>query len=323
MLILESGRTVVAARFSDAVPALMTRPARRPLLVHSVYRSTINILIDEGLLTLARPEDGGLPNGILVELGPDHRALGMRSGMAVTASDGEIHFPAVHLRIVLPPGRGWSPRFDPDLGRPDEARRRWLERAGEVRTAAALLARRRTKLGLGPLLEGRRLGATDPTTARIGPVELGQPELLARAGQALALLRRAVETGDEPRAVNAAGRLIGLGPGLTPSGDDALAGFLAALHATGHPMAGFATGALGDIGAQTTAVAATLLRHAVAGAFAECVHDLLAGLLDPDRLAAVPAMERAAARGATSGIDCLVGVLDGLDAAASRPGWVQ
>ncbi len=323
MLILESDRTVVAARFSDAVPALMTRPAPRPLRVHSVFRSTINISIDGGLLTLARPEDGGLPNGILVELGSDHRALGMRAGMAVTASDGEIHFPAVHLRIVLPPGRGWSPLFDPDACRRDAARRRWLERAGEVRTAAALIARRRTRLGVGPLLEGRRLGATDPTSAWFGPRMIGQPELLARAGQALALLRLAVETGDEPRAANAAGRLIGLGPGLTPSGDDALVGFLAALHATGHPMAGFATGALGDISARTTAVAATLLRHAAAGAFAECVHDLLAGLLDPDRLTATPAMERAAARGASSGIDCLVGVLDGLDAAASGPGWVQ
>ncbi len=323
---LQTYRTVVAARFGDRVPALIARSAPRPLVIHSVYRTAINVSSGGDLLTLARPAAGALPSGILLDLGSDHRAIGLRPGMVIDAMDGEMLLPAIGLRVVLPPGRAWSSRLASDLYRTDDVRRHWARRSPEVRSVAARLVRGRGDLGLGALLGvGGFAVASAPAEARQAsrPLPFGQSDLLARAGRALRLLRAAVATGDRPGAITAAARLIGLGPGLTPSGDDALAGFLAGLHALDHPMAGFAIGALNNLESRTSAVAATLLRQAAQGAFAECIHQALAGLLDPDPSKAGPAMARAAERGASSGIDCLVGLLDGLDAAAAGRGRIQ
>jgi hypothetical protein len=125
----------------------------------------------------------------------------------------------------------------------------------------------------------------------------------------------ALETGDRGAAAAVAARLIGLGPGLTPSGDDVLVGIEASLHALAHPSAGFLALALGDVDGRTPALAATFLRHAAAGEFAERLHALMAALLGPDDERIAAAIERAVAWGATSGTDCLVGVLIGLDVA--------
>jgi hypothetical protein len=95
-------------------------------------------------------------------------------------------------------------------------------------------------------------------------------------------------------------RLLGRGPGLTPLGDDVLAGALVTLGALGDP--GFARlGAVVDAlaPARTTFVSAALLRHAARG---ECVPEL-AAVLDggsPDALLRV---------GHTSGAGLALGVL--------------
>ena len=67
---------------------------------------------------------------------------------------------------------------------------------------------------------------------------------------------------------------------------------------------------------RTTALAATLLRHAATGEYAERLHTLLAALLGSDDEAIPAAIDRAIAWGATSGTDCLLGVLIGLDVSA-------
>ena len=62
------------------------------------------------------------------------------------------------------------------------------------------------------------------------------------------------------------------GPGLTPSGDDALAGIEAALHALAQPLAGF-LGRAGRHRGPHDRGAAAMLRHAARGEFAERLHD--------------------------------------------------
>jgi hypothetical protein len=71
----------------------------------------------------------------------------------------------------------------------------------------------------------------------------------------------------------AVGRLLGSGPGLTPSGDDVLAGFLAGAAAFGLNAAALreATAVLAP--ARTTALSAALLWHAARG---ECIDELAA-----------------------------------------------
>lgn len=113
--------------------------------------------------------------------------------------------------------------------------------------------------------------------------------------------------------------LIGLGPGLTPSGDDALVGFEAACSAVGSALAGFVAGALDDVDERTTAIAATFLQHAGRGEFAERLHGVLEDFVGSDDSRIWPAIERTIAWGASSGTDCLVGILLGLDAATDAP----
>ncbi|HYN70684.1 MAG TPA: DUF2877 domain-containing protein, partial [Candidatus Eisenbacteria bacterium] len=90
------------------------------------------------------------------------------------------------------------------------------------------------------------------------------------------------------------------------------------LYAMDHPARAFLAEAVEDAAARTTAVSAALLRHAAAGEFSERLQGLLAALLGDDDAAVAPALDRAIAWGATSGTDCLVGVLFGLDVVSIR-----
>jgi uncharacterized protein DUF2877 len=292
-----------ASNVSDAVPRRIGDAAAGAMRVQSVYRSVVNISTADGLLTIASPEGGSLPNGILANLGPDWRAIGVHRGMIVYADDRGIRVPDAGLEIQFRAAPVWSPRFPKAAGPAHEGTARWSRRAGATRT----IARSRASAGgFGPLLSG---GVPDDP-ARI--LEVARP--------VVARLVLALEAGDRSGAAVAAASLIGLGPGLTPSGDDLLVGIEAALHAVAHPSAGFLTPALAEVETGTTEVAATLLRHAAAGEFAERLHALLSALLGSGDERVPAAIERAVAWGATSGTDCLLGVLIGLDVAAGVRG---
>jgi len=280
-----------ASSVSDAVPRRISHAGAGELRVLSVYRSVVNITTPDGLLTVASPEEGGLPNGILADLGPDWHALGLRPGMVVSASDRDVLVPDARLEIQFDTARRWSPQFRRPARSVDVATARWRRR----RAAA-----------------GRTAEAHASADDSLGTLKAARPIVVA--------LTAALETGDRSTAAAMAASLVGLGPGLTPSGDDVLVGIEAALHALAHPSAGFTTLAMGGVEERTTAVAATLLRHAAAGEFAERLHTLLAALLGPDDATIPAAINRAVAWGATSGADCLVGVLIGLDVAAGVRG---
>lgn len=280
------------------------------MFVQSVYRSVLNVTTGDGLLTVASPAAGGLPNGVLVDLGPDWRAIGLHPGMDVRADDATITVPKARLEIQLKAAPRWSPRFPAPSTATDAGTGRWRRRAAATRSIAQARA---SSGGFGPLLGGA--GRAEVPAVRDDPsgiIDVARPVLTR--------LALALETGDRDGAARAAAQLIGLGPGLTPSGDDALVGIEAALHALAQPSAGFLGPALGDAETRTTDVAATLLRHAAAGEFAERLHTLLAALLGPDDERVPAAIEQAVAWGATSGTDCLLGVLVALDAAAGVRG---
>ena len=296
-----------ASSVSDAVPGRIARALPASLQVHSIFRSVVNISTADGLLTIASPEAGGLANGVLVDIGRDWRSLGLEPGMPVRADFVLVRVPDADLEIRLDAAPRWSPRFPlaEEVGGTGTAR--WRRRA----TATRVIASARVSAGgFGALL---REDATHRDPFRT--VDVARP--------IIADLIVALETGDPSAAARIAVGLIGLGPGLTPSGDDALVGIEASLHALHSPMAGFLALAVDDVEQRTTALAATLLRHAAAGEFAERLHSLLGGVLGPDESTIVTAIDRAVAWGATSGTDCLLGVLIGLDVATGVRGVVH
>lgn len=84
-------------------------------------------------------------------------------------------------------------------------------------------------------------------------------------------------------------QLIGLGPGLTPSGDDYLGGMLVALRLTGRGMQaeGLWRWLQPRLKERTSAISAAHLAAAAAGEAHEALHEVLNGSLDLDRLDAV------------------------------------
>ncbi|MBX3087800.1 MAG: DUF2877 domain-containing protein [Cryobacterium sp.] len=115
----------------------------------------------------------------------------------------------------------------------------------------------------------------------------------------------------EDASVGLLSRMIGAGPGTTPSGDDVIVGVLAGLHSGGLFEA---AARLGDrvlpLLSGTTRAGAHYLRSAVDGRFGEHVHQVLRSLeLDSDpRLTIAIASEW----GSTSGVDLLHGLVAAL-----------
>lgn len=99
-----------------------------------------------------------------------------------------------------------------------------------------------------------------------------------------------------------AAQLIGLGPGLTPSGDDYLGGMLVALRLTGRGMQaeGLWRWLQPRLKERTSAISAAHLAAASAGEAHEALHIVLNGELDLDRLDRV---------GHCSGWDALAGAV--------------
>jgi len=269
--------------------------------VHSVFHAALNLSLPNGdLLTLLSAEADDLPRGVRLASVEDFSSLGLAAGdcgvvtadeivLERSAGGGRLRVDCVAaLRLAAqsaPPLRG--------------AGKRW--RAGVARLEA-LQARAATDLRVAPLLCGAR-----PNGA------IGE-----RLTQAALDLGRGVrgERLDDIRS--AAARLVGLGQGLTPAGDDFLCGFLAAGHcrrAAGLALSRLLTAlaeAVRDVLGQTTDISAFFLRDALAGRISRSLAALAeacsgappGGDLDG-------ALLRLAAIGHSSGLDAATGFFYG------------
>jgi hypothetical protein len=128
-----------------------------------------------------------------------------------------------------------------------------------------------------PAVPAGRAGALGERGSAIVTALGGEPP------HGLADVARAVRSRDVSAAAAASGRLLGLGGGLTPEGDDVLAATVAVVVGVGDAV-GFSglerdrfVGALvpADTAARTTSLSATLLALAAEGRVVEPVHRLL------------------------------------------------
>jgi Protein of unknown function (DUF2877) len=155
--------------------------------------------------------------------------------------------------------------------------------------------------GFGALLVGRSLGFP-----------------LDRATEAARALARACFEDDPTAAVVSAERLIGLGPGLTPAGDDFVGGafFARSVRGPGATTAGGWMRAAARVRAIATArthpVSAVLLSDLLAGEGHEPLHELADALAGGTIARAVGAAGRLARIGHSSGWDLLAGFLAGV-----------
>jgi len=192
-----------------------------------------------------------------------------------TVAVGQLELGCGFVALVVPPGTPWLPNAIVLGAGPPVV---WDPIVASVRPGPALAAR-----GIAIL---RALGVARPGDVALSDGATSPPRA------AVAGLVAALASGGAEARSRAALALLGRGAGLTPEGDDLLAGAAAVAAATGDPLA--LPAQLRDL---TTALSATLLELAATGAAARPVHALL-DLEDEDWRTALRELERL---GASSG----------------------
>jgi hypothetical protein len=160
------------------------------------------------------------------------------------------------VALVTPPGVPWLPNAIALGPGPTLV---WDPVVARIEPGPALAARGSAIL--------RALGVARPAGVA-GALSGGGVTRPPRA--AVAALLAALRSGDVAARRRAALALLGRGPGLTPEGDDLLAGACLTAAATGDPVA-----LAPDLRTLTTPLSATLLELAAAGAGPKPVHALL------------------------------------------------
>lgn len=205
---------------------------------------------------------------------------------------------------------------------PDERRLLGAARVGD----RGVVGKDRIELGGTPVRATRWWDPSLPAPRRQVAPDLEPVEALATVLPALPdeVVAPAARLGDaltaaDPDAVRqAVERLVGLGPGLTPAGDDVLVGALAA-----RPGGGLAEGVDAVLAAgpdRTAALSAALLDQALRGYGLPQLAALLRALDGPPGAAVARAAEDLVGVGGTSGAAIGHGLLLGLRAAAHAAG---
>lgn len=299
--------SLVALDYSRPVQPFYAQELRAGI-VHSVFRRAVNISFGETMLVLLSSELPRMPNGVRISsLAMTELVNGLQPGTPVWIGKRRLFIPSGDFELLLPETPPWEPR-------PELAGYHWrpVSVAQHVHSLAHRLSQQAGGGGLAPLAGPLLLGRTAMMTP-----------LLSTALPLLQLLLRASRQQETAALEEAARGLAGLGPGLTPSGDDVLAGFASVMALLG-PCVSDGASSLNDIAEiisstarpRTTTLSAVLLAHAARGEVAEPLGKLLLALARPHEASSqvLFAAERVLALGGTSGGDALLGMLVGLRA---------
>ncbi|QMU97763.1 DUF2877 domain-containing protein [Microbacterium esteraromaticum] len=265
--------------------------------VHSVHRSVVNIRRGAALIALAHERLDDAPWTVRISERDWPAVASARAGDDVLlADDAVVLRPADdEVRIVL------DPRDRRVLGATTG-----IPSTDSLRGACAVLDAVPSPAATTPF----GALAADALAAGIHRLQASARELIAT---------------DAPDAADAtaaaAERLLGLGEGLTPSGDDVLTGlaFVAA-----HPGFGLSTllaplrAAAATAHRRTTQLSEVTLRAALGGRARRRMHDLMDAVISGDAAALRTAVAGTAEIGHTSGHDILTGIRLGVVLAASH-----
>lgn len=272
--------------------------------VHSVFQSALNLRLDNGtgLLTLLVSGEGDLPQGLRLDTPDNFSFESFNIGERVVCTERLLHFESSSLTVQLSGARLWKcdlPALEFDGADPAvsaawssvwEALNRRQKRSG-----AEIVARDLFSLG----------NSTQTVVSR-------------KSGEAVRDLLDATQrsTLKDDSSVRA---LIGLGSGLTPSGDDLLAGYVAGLWCSVRDKSERAQfiAVLGEtiirLSHKTNDISRTYLYHAVRGQVGSRLANLAESICrgeDPERL--LDLAEAAMRIGHSSGMDTVTGLLLGL-----------
>lgn len=270
--------------------------------VESAFAEAVNLVTPHGAaLALVSRRVG---NGPLNAVVSHPQALALLSRGDIVSGDGATLSLGKGWRLALAPAVAWDPC--PDYSR--------LAHWPQVVAHNVAWLRRRLPLEAPQAsLAAQPLASTQGAFGSCPSVALVQ----ARAGALTDGVRQGYAQGDLGKIAAFAGRLAGLGPGLTPAGDDWLAGWLVGLRAAtamnnGRPpldLDAVGRTVVGSARLRTSRLSLAFLQAAADGALAEPWHALLDALMDTDQTSLRHAAAEIMRHGATSGSDMLAGFL--------------
>jgi hypothetical protein len=269
---------------------------RREGHVEAVFEHAWILRMEDGaLVAVLAQQAGNVARGIRLASGLP-RDVRLQAGMRVRIDPQRLSFDDASIEVKLSAARLWAPELRPGM---------W-DRHGNSLDAALtvrkLLCREAARSGSEFLAQALRL-QRPPTT------------LAVRVSAILDRLGPAVSGGDRTGALNAVSQLIGLGPGLTPAGDDFIVGWLVGLMLLAKTpgdcefLHAMCTGVEG-LRFATTSVSSQHLDDACALLFSERLSDLCVAIAvgaPAPRLASRVSAQLAV--GATSGADAAAGLM--------------
>jgi hypothetical protein len=277
--------------------------------VHSVFHQACNLWLEPGeLLTLLPSQKGNAPHGIRLDTSSHFVFLhALRVGQSVACRGGILRVDGADFSVDLRPARPWH--FDLkelhiDLCQPTQAQS-WV-------VAWSELNMHYHKGGISQNLGTFFLSEVRPAMPAVSDILLQQgaytiPSLL----QATCRLRLR-------DVIISVKSLIGLGHGLTPSGDDFLVGYIAGLWCTtrANPSRMRFLTALGselsEVSQNTNKISCTYLRSAAKGHVSEPIAKLAQQLNQANDMSNLKATTQTALQvGYTSGRDGVLGLLLG------------
>ena len=274
-----------------------------------MFRRACNLRIDpDRLLTLLSFETHNVPHGIRLNT-PSHPLLLdlFHVGQPVACRGGILRFDRPDVSVDLRTARRWDIDLKAlliDLDCSTQAQS-WAVAWSELKA-------NHRRNGLPGMMQGF-------TPSEIVPAALTASEVLRQqATHAIFVLLRATRDFQQEDAGSAIRCLIGLGPGLTPSGDDFLVGYLAGLWSTvgNNPSRTQFLAALeaeiSSTAPNTNEISRAYLRSAARGHVSELIATLAQQLRQANNMGSVRAATQAALQvGHTSGSDGVAGLLLG------------
>lgn len=263
--------------------------------VHSVYNQVVNLSLHESdtIVSLLFRDDNDQPGD--VRLDRRHRSLmdHFSPGGKVSCQEGEFTLPHSPIRIRLKDAN----RVDCGVPDPCQADHSTIEEASRV-------------------IQQTRWQKTCDLPANGGIQQL----LSTKIDHGLDGVRQLLLIGDENRLIENVSQLVGLGFGLTPTGDDILIGLMAGLqinkvmNTINQERSNAINSAVLKCRGKTNQISRKYLQFAAAGYYSAYLIDLLKAVCSAGTLGDVKgAAEKVASTGHTSGTDTLLGFLAALD----------
>jgi hypothetical protein len=269
-------------------------------VIQSVFDAAVNLRLSNSdrLITLLISDHYELPQGIRIE-SKDIRLQSLTVGLLAACRAGVLRFESSPLTIDL-------------RGAPV-----WKCPVSELNANMQSSSAERSWTAVWQILNQRqRLNKTEIIADNLFQLNAGSLLSQKISGPVLQLIS-STEQFDRQGSIHAAEKMIGLGPGVTPAGDDFLIGFLAGLWSiSGKDQRQLSfVHAFGDrlmeIAYRTNLISRTYLYHAIQGQFSSSLSNLAEAIaLGSENL---PGIAKTAMRvGHSSGMDSVTGLLIGL-----------